>query len=171
MSASPRKQVCDAFAQQVAAGIGVPGVHRNPRTPVDLATADARVVMIDGPEELKVESLTGLMLRRTCVTVQGFVKTKGGENPEDARDALLEVMRRAAISDRTLGGLLYGKLTDWYQFERQYFDGLEEGPTDFETIGEHGAEQGASFSQEFYLQYATPSDEPGRLVRLGEGDG
>jgi hypothetical protein len=183
----PREAILEAFAAQLAAGIGSVDLKRNQPEPADLATGDQRLILLDGPEdEPKIEPMTGFILRRMTVEVEGYVKV-ANTDPGPTLNALIALVRAAATSDRTLGGLLYGALLTNPKGSAPYgkpvgesfsaavdhphFTGLEEGQLKTEIFREAGTDHGGAFVAEFHLQYATFPDDPGRLATLADADG
>lgn len=164
----PRRTVIEAFARQLAEGIGYE-LEQNTPEQADMEAHAVRHVLRDGDEDApETDRMTGFLLRKMHEHLEIHVRTP--EDPGPKLDQLVQEARRAATADRTLGGILYGRETAT-DTDRPRWNMLEEGDTFLELYLADGADHGGMASLEFILQYATPPDDPARLVRLEEGDG
>lgn len=163
-----RERILQAWAQQVATALDVTGIVRNRVDDIPLQTEHWGLALNDGPEQKPTHDPRGYIIHTMMPEWVGVVRTPDDE-PGTAINALIAKLRRAALADRTLGGLLCGELVG--PFERAHYSGLEEGELDVTIIGDPGAEHGGGFNHQFFLTYATDPDDPDRLITVGEMDG
>lgn len=163
----PRQEVLVAFASQVEVGLNFE-VVRNRAEPADLADKQEYVILLDGDEEPeRIDENTGLALHDMHCAFACFV---GGYGVSEPMTALLTKLRHAAVSDRTLGGLLWGEVVNDYDADVAYYNGmLVGGLVAWDVFSTVGASPAGYFSQEYQLTYATRPNDAMELVRMGEG--
>lgn len=173
---APAEIVLAAFHLQLQGGVGE-DVDRNSPEPADLVPdpdnplAEVHhLIMLDGHEHrIKDDEvdygLRGFLLWRLMVEVEGHIRSPQGSNGR-VRNNLIARVRAAALSDPTLSGLLVGEF--FGPEERRHFNAIELGDCAVDIYRERGAEHGSAFSQEIYLRYATPYDDPMHLITLAE---
>ena len=162
MSLSLHRQVVVAFAQQIAAGLGV-AIEQNALDPATVTPGIEKVlVQGDGAEPPRYQDVEGIKIYGARVRVLGFVGVRGNEDPFAPLDDLWARILTAIYADPTLDGLLYGRWSG--NQDTPHFDGLTEGECDAWRF-ENTANPGATFEQAWLLEYAVEMADPRTLVR------